>query len=70
MLRIHMFERHCSRASGIISVLLIISMFIGGMPAGASGNGEGGSSGARTTDTPSDLIVPSGETYELYGCHT
>jgi hypothetical protein len=66
-----MFERGGSVFRCIVASGLIFLMALPVAPAGAFGVGDEGAAGARTvTDNSGDLIVPAGETYELFGCHT
>jgi hypothetical protein len=66
-----MFERGGRTLRNMLALALMFLMVLPVAPAGASGTAEGGDCGPRTvTDDSSNLIIPSGETYELYGCHT
>jgi len=66
----NMFERDRNDTNRLFVLSLVLLMAIPAMPAGAFG--PGGEAGAvpRVTDDASDLIVASGEIYELFGCHT
>jgi hypothetical protein len=66
-----MFEGKDYPARGIIAVAVIFLMAMPMAPAGAAGPEVQRDCGPRAiTDTASDLIVPTSETYELFGCHT
>jgi hypothetical protein len=66
-----MFESSALTLRKILAIALIFLMALPMAPAGAAGPEGLSSAGARAvTDDSSDLIVPAGETYELYGCHT
>jgi hypothetical protein len=58
-----------SRAA--LALLIILIMAIPALPAGATGDGNERADGGRTvTDDSQSLVVPAGESYELFGCHT
>ena len=54
-----------------MALLIILLMAIPALPAGATGDGSERADECRTaTDDSQSLVVPAGETYELFGCHT
>ena len=66
-----MFERSALTPRNMLALALIFLMAVPMAPAGALGRRRAGDAGPRAvTDDSSDLIVPAGETYELFGCHT
>jgi hypothetical protein len=54
----------------LISLILALTMAAPVVPAWSSGDSGQKAAPRAVTDNASDLIVPAGETYELYGCHT
>jgi len=65
-----MSENTYLRARLLISTAIIVFMAVPAMPAGALSGPEGDIAAPRVTDDASKLVVGSGETYELSGCHT
>jgi hypothetical protein len=66
-----MFERGAPAHRILFAFGLILLMAMPLAPVGAFGSEGAGNAGPRTvTDDANDLIVPAGETYELWGCHT
>jgi hypothetical protein len=57
-------------SKALITRLLILMISLPLLPAGAVGSETEGGVIPRISDDANDLIVPSGETYELSGCHT
>jgi len=64
-----MSERGASTPRILLALGLVFLMALPMAPAGALEN-EGVAGPRAVTDESSDLIVPAGETYELYGCRT
>jgi len=66
-----MFERGAPTLRSIFALGLILLMIVPMAPSGASNTAGESGAGARTvTDDANNLIVPAGETHELWGCHT
>ena len=66
-----MTERTSSRLRVIMVGLLTAAMILSGLPiSGASSDWSDGAAPRSVTNDAKDLIVPSGEVAELYGCHT
>jgi len=65
-----MFEKGRSGSSRALAVFLVCLMAFPIIPAAATGAGDEGPAAPRVTDDINDLIIASGETYEMFGCHT
>ena len=66
-----MSETMVSRSRAATALFVLLIMAIPAFPGQAWSFGdEAGAMGRSVTDNAQDLIVPSGEVYELWGCHT
>jgi hypothetical protein len=62
---------HMRATLAFIMVLLMAAPAIPAMPAGASlSDGGNGAAQRSVTDDAKSLVIPAGETYDLWGCHT
>jgi len=65
-----MFEKGAATPRYLLALGLILLLALPAAPAGARDADIGGAGPRTVTDDSSDLIVPAGETHELFGCHT
>jgi hypothetical protein len=65
-----MFEQPRAKPRYILSIIVVAAMVLSAIPFGTAGPSEGGAGSRAVTDNTNDLIIPEGEIYEMYGCHT